>query len=53
LKHGLVQEALAKVGEKFASPQHVGPTHVADFEDLLILESEPKSSEMHLNMCKR
>lgn len=34
LKHGLVQEALAKIHEKFASPQHVGPSHVADFEDL-------------------
>ena len=34
LKHGLVQEALAKIGEKFAYPQHVGPSHVADFEDL-------------------
>ena len=34
LNHGLVQEALAKISEKFASPQHVGPTHVADFEDL-------------------
>ena len=34
LKHGLVQEALAKIGEKFASPQHVGPVHVADFEYL-------------------
>ena len=34
LKHGLVQEALAKIGEKYASPQHVGPTHVGDFEYL-------------------
>ena len=34
LNHGLVQEALAKIAEKFASPQHVGPVHVADFEDL-------------------
>ena len=42
LKHGLVQEALAKIGEKFASPQHVGPTHVADFEDL----SNPEEREL-------
>jgi len=38
LKHGLVQEALAKIGEKFAFPQHVGPVHVADFEDFSDLE---------------
>jgi hypothetical protein len=34
LENGLVQEALTKIAEKFASPEHVGPTHVADFEDL-------------------
>lgn len=32
-ENSLVQEALAKIGEKFASPQYVGPIHVADFED--------------------
>jgi hypothetical protein len=30
----LVVEALAKISEKFASPQHVGPKHVADFEGI-------------------
>ncbi len=35
LKNRLVQEALAIIAEKFASPQHVGPTHVADFDDLV------------------
>ena len=34
LKNRLVQEALAILGEKFASPEHVGPKHVADFEDI-------------------
>jgi hypothetical protein len=34
LNNGLVKEALQAIAEKFASPEHVGPTHVADFEDL-------------------
>jgi hypothetical protein len=34
LHHRLVQEALTKIAEKFASPQHTGPKHVADFEGL-------------------
>jgi hypothetical protein len=34
LKNSLVQEALAKIAEKFASPDHVGPKHVADFADI-------------------
>ncbi len=34
LGNRLVQEALAKISEKFASPNHVGPKHVADFEDV-------------------
>ena len=29
--HGLVQEALGKIREKFATPSHIGPKHVADF----------------------
>ena len=33
LENRLVQEALAKIAEKFASPEHVGPKHVADFSD--------------------
>jgi hypothetical protein len=32
--HGLVQEGLRKIGEKFASPQHTGPKHVADFLEI-------------------
>lgn len=31
-EHGLVQEALSHLSDKFASPGHVGPTHVADFD---------------------
>jgi hypothetical protein len=29
--HGLVREALGKIREKFATPSHIGPKHVADF----------------------
>lgn len=32
--HGLVQEGLRKIAEQFASPEHVGPKFVADFEDV-------------------
>jgi len=38
LSNKLVQEALANIAEKFASPEHVGPVHVADFEDVATLE---------------
>ena len=34
LHHGLVQEGLRKIAEKFASPDHMGPKFVADFEDI-------------------
>jgi len=34
LENKLVQEALGTLSEKFASPEHVGPKHVADFEDI-------------------
>ena len=34
LANQLVQEAIANIAEKFASPAHVGPTHVADFDDI-------------------
>jgi len=34
LTHKLVQEGLAKIREKFASPEHVGPQWVADFDEL-------------------
>ena len=34
LKNKLAQEALAYIAEKFASPEHVGPKHVADFEEI-------------------
>ena len=34
LKNKLVQEALMNIAEKFASPEHVGPKHVADFEEI-------------------
>jgi hypothetical protein len=32
LENRLVQEALSKIAEKFASPDHVGPNHVVDFD---------------------
>lgn len=35
LGHGLVQEGLRKIADKFATPEHVGPKFVADFEDPL------------------
>lgn len=31
--HGLVREGFGKIAAKFASPEHVGPKHVADFEE--------------------
>lgn len=34
LGNKLVQEGLAKIKEKFASPEHVGPKWVADFDEL-------------------
>ncbi len=34
LNHGLVQEGLTKIADKFASPDHTGPKFVADFEDI-------------------
>jgi len=34
LENGLVKEGLLKIQEKFASPDHVGPTWVADFDEL-------------------
>ncbi len=34
LKNKLMKEALKILAEKFASPDHSGPKHVADFEDL-------------------
>ncbi len=32
-RHGLVREGLEKIGQHFASPEHRGPRHVADFEE--------------------
>jgi hypothetical protein len=34
LHHGLVQEGLRYIAEKFSSPSAVGPAHVANFEEL-------------------
>ena len=39
--HGLVREALEKIGQHFASPEHRGPRHVADFEEA----NEPEARE--------
>ncbi len=41
LKNKLVQEALGNLAEKFASPDHAGPKHVADFEG--ITDSEERA----------
>ncbi len=34
LDNKLVQEALVNITEEFASPEHIGPKHVADFEEI-------------------
>ncbi|MCU0572693.1 MAG: hypothetical protein MUC41_06825 [Syntrophobacteraceae bacterium] len=34
LGHGLVREGLHKIAKHFASASHVGPTAVADFEEV-------------------
>lgn len=34
IQYGLVREGLEKLAEKFASPNHIGPNFVADFEDI-------------------
>ena len=34
LAHGLAREALQKIAEKFASPNHVGPRSVAEFQNV-------------------
>lgn len=34
LGNKLVQEAISNIGEKFSSPEHVGPIHIADFEGI-------------------
>jgi hypothetical protein len=35
LEHGLVQQALGHLAEKFSAPSAVGPTHVANFEEII------------------
>ena len=42
VEHGLVREGLRKLAEKFASPEHIGPRFVADFEDV----SDPEEREL-------
>ena len=34
LENSLIQETLDKLGKKFASPEHIGPKQVADFDDI-------------------
>ena len=34
LEHGLVKEALGNIAEKFASPTAIGPTHIANFDEI-------------------
>ncbi len=38
----LVREGLEKIAEKFASPEHIGPGFLADFED----ETDPEEREL-------
>ena len=38
IKHRLVTEGLSILAEKFASPLHVGPVYIADFEEISDLE---------------
>ncbi|TFH06539.1 MAG: hypothetical protein E4H08_10870 [Candidatus Atribacteria bacterium] len=40
-QHGLMREALQKIARHFASPEHRGPHHVADFE----METDPETRE--------
>lgn len=39
IERGLVREGLRKIAEKFASPEHIGPIHVANFEELIDSEA--------------
>jgi Nucleotidyl transferase AbiEii toxin, Type IV TA system len=50
LHHALVQEGFRKIAEKFASPEHVGPKFIADFEDLQ--EQEARAIRMR-DACER
>ena len=34
VSHALVREGLGKIAGKFASPDHIGPRHVADFDEI-------------------
>ena len=42
VEHGLVSEALGKIVLHFASPEHRGPRHVADFEEV----SDPETRDV-------
>ena len=35
MKNKLTKESLDNIAQKFASPEHVGPRHVADFEEAI------------------
>ena len=39
IENGLVREGFKNIAEKFASPDHVGPTFVADFEEISDVEA--------------
>ena len=38
ISHSLVKEALSKIAGKFATPEHVGPVHIADFMEITDIE---------------
>ena len=40
LDNSMVQEGLQKIADKFKTENHIGPTHVAAFEDIGDIEEE-------------
>ena len=42
INNKLVIEGLKKIGEKFVSPDHIGPKHVADFEQIFEKEERER-----------
>jgi hypothetical protein len=42
VRHGLVREALEKMSTHFATPDHRGPKHVADFENIQDVEERAR-----------
>jgi len=49
LKNKLAREALVNIAGKAASPGHVGPMHVADFEEITTWKQERCAKGMRMN----